>query len=211
MTIETLLKAIPVPATPFEAYVGPWRPIEAALGTALPQDYKDFIRLYGNGRFLDFLGIGVPVSRCPNLQLVSQAQIVSNIFRAIEEPAYPLWPAPGGLLSFGSTDNGHNLYWSCRGPPDDWGVVVWDPGMGDYERFDCDLTDFLAGLITGDVVPKSFPEELLPCDYLFTPYSYRDFGEFRMSWRVSYGGAPTDGPNPEAAGVRDREGGGEKS
>ena len=41
------------------ADAGPWEPVEAELGTALPQDYKDFVRVYGSGYFMQFLGIYV--------------------------------------------------------------------------------------------------------------------------------------------------------
>jgi hypothetical protein len=49
--------------------------------------------------------------------------------------------------------------------------VVLDRAFGRFETFDCDLTDFLAGLAGGEIVPKEFPDELLPCDHLFVPYS----------------------------------------
>ena len=38
MTIEALIKVVPPPAVPDEAYLGPWDAIEADLGTGLPQD-----------------------------------------------------------------------------------------------------------------------------------------------------------------------------
>jgi hypothetical protein len=172
MTIERLMKAVPVPAAPFEAFSGPWEPIEAELGTVLPQDYKDFVRLYGGGYFMEFLGICVPESQNANVRLVTRARIVSGIFSSMDEDwPYALWPAPGGLLSFGGTDNGDELFWDTRGAPDEWGVVVWDRGFGEFEAFDCGLTDFLAGLATGDIAPKEFPDDLLPCDALFEPNS----------------------------------------
>jgi len=191
MTIDALIKAIPPPDAPFEAYSGPWQPFEAALGTPLPQDYKDLVRLYGSGRFMGFFGIWVPVSRSPNLRLLSCVQAVTNMFRLMEElpyPSYPLWPVVGGLLPFGSSDNGDEFFWLCQGAPADWRVVVWDRGMDVFEALDCDLTDFIARIATGENTPEAFPDDMLPCDCLFRPYSHRDFGEFRMSWRVSYGG-----------------------
>lgn len=203
MTVETLIKAAPPPTDPFEAYIGPWQPFEAALRTPLPQDYKDFVRLYGNGRFLDFIGVNVPVSRSPYMRLVSDAETVIHSFHSDEECPYPLWPDPGGLLPFGRTDNGDQFFWLCRGAPPDWRVVVWDRGMLEYEMFDCDLTDFLAGIVTGDIKPKAFPDDLLPWVRLFSPYSHRDFGEFRMAWRVSYGGRPEARSVPDGAGQED--------
>lgn len=167
MTIHNLIKVVPPPAAPDEAYSGPWETIEADLGTALPQDYKDFVRIYGCGDFMEFLGIHVPVSWSPYVRLQSEVRVICDTLRHLEDCPYPLWPEPGGLLPFGKTDFGDYLFWLPRGPPDAWGVVVWDRGMGEYEAFDCGLTDFLAGVATGDIDPMGFPEDMLPCDRLF--------------------------------------------
>jgi hypothetical protein len=174
MTVETLMKAVPPPVEPSGAFLGPWEPIEAELGTALPQDYKDFVRLYGSGYFMEFLGIYVPRSRNPNLRLESVVRAICDTFVDREELPYPLWPNPGGLLPFGGTDNGDSLFWNPRGAPTDWGIVVWDRAFCGFEAFDYGLTDFLAGLATGEVVPKEFPDDLSSCDRLFKPLSARD-------------------------------------
>jgi hypothetical protein len=174
MTIDTLIKMIPPPAEPDQAFSGPWEPIEAEIGAALPQDYKDFVRLYGGGYFMEFLGVRVPRSTNPNTRLETLVRVVceglSSIF-PLEEIPYPFWPSPGGLLPFGVTDNGDDLFWLTRGAPADWKVVVLDRGFGRFETFDCDLTDFLAGLATGEILPEEFPDDLLPCDRLFIPDS----------------------------------------
>ncbi len=167
MTIEALIEAVPPPAEPFEAFSGPWEPVEAELGTALPQDYKDFVRLYGSGYFMQFLGIDVPRSRNPNLRLELRVRTIGDYFVHDGEPPYPLWPSAGGLLPFGGTDNGDDLFWLARGAPADWRVVVYDRGFGEFEVFEFGLTDFLAGLATGEILPEEFPEDLLPCDCLF--------------------------------------------
>lgn len=170
MSIKTLLKAVPPPDRPFEAFTGPWEPIEAELGTALPQDYKDFVRIYGSGYFMQFLGVAVPRSNNPNTRFESGVGLVSGMFAMLdEEPPYPMWPAAGGLIAFGGTDNGDFLFWLAQGAPDDWRVVVGDDEMWEFEALDCNLTDFLAGLATGAVAPKAFPSDLLPCDRLFQP------------------------------------------
>lgn len=172
MTIDTLIKVLAPPPKPFEAFNGPWEPIEVELGLALPQDYKDFIRHYGSGYFVEFLSIYVPRSRNPNLRLERIVREVCEGLASViplDEPPYPYWPNPGGLLPFGGTDNGDELFWLTRGAPDDWKVVVQDRGLGRFETFDCDLTEFLAGLITGGIQPEAFPDDLLPCDRPFIP------------------------------------------
>ncbi len=201
MTIERLIRAIPPPALAAEAYNGPWEPIEAEIGIALPQDYKDFVRLYGSGYFMQFLGIYVPRSKNPNVRLERQVRQICDIFQQIGELAYPLWPNPGGLLPFGVTDNGDFLFWLTRGLPESWQVVVWDRGMQEFEALGCDLTDFLAGLSTGEILPREFPEELLPCDCLFKPHygqlrrwvrlaaASPNNGAFGFTWRMGAYGA----------------------
>lgn len=173
-TIDTLIKVLAPPINPFEAFSGPWEPIEAELGVGLPQDYKDFIRLYGSGYFLQFLGVYVPRSRNPHLRLQRVARVVCeglSSLTPLEDPPYPYWPARGGLLPFGGTDNGDDLFWLTRGAPDDWKVVVQDRGFDRFETFDCDLSEFIAGLVTGEIQPEEFPEDLLPCDRPFIPHA----------------------------------------
>jgi len=193
MTIENLVKVVSPPDLPGETFNRPWGPIEAELGTALPQDYKDFVRLYGNGYFLEFLGINVPRSRNPHTRLESGVRVICDSFLEDEELPYPLWPKPDGLLPFGGTDNGDYLFWLPRGAPENWGIVVWDRGFGDFEAFDCDLTDFLAGLATGEIRPKEFPDDLLPCDHPFSPYSPPPQRVIQVTWRMGSFGSGASG------------------
>jgi hypothetical protein len=46
--IRKLTKILPPPSQPVEAS-GDWDEVERTLGTALPDDYKEFISLYGTG------------------------------------------------------------------------------------------------------------------------------------------------------------------
>jgi hypothetical protein len=189
MTIESLMRAVPPPEAPFEAFLGPWEPVEAELRTALPPDYKDFARLYGFGYFMEFLGISIPRSTNPNTRLESSVPNTCEMFGQFhdrDEFPYPIWPNPGGLVPFGGTDNGDELFWLPRGAPSNWGVVVWDRGLGNFEPFDCDMTDFLAGLATGALLPEEFPP-LLPCEHLFLPDAR--YVRLRHKWKVSPGGS----------------------
>jgi hypothetical protein len=102
MSIDALIEVIPPPAEPSEAFSGPWEPIEAELGRALPQDYKDFVRLYGLGSFMEFLWVNVPRSESPYVRLEAEVRTVRDIFRDHEDFRQPLWPTPGGLLVFGA-------------------------------------------------------------------------------------------------------------
>lgn len=170
MPIETLIKVVPPPAAPFEAYDGPWEPIEAEFGVSLPPDYKDFVRLYGSGYFMQFLGVAVPVSANTYVRLAWGAATIRSMLEDVVNPQL-LWPSRGGMLPFGGTDNGDTLFWLTRGATAEWPVVVLGRGVTEFETFECDLTDFLAGLATGDTQPEEFPDDLLPNDCLFRPHS----------------------------------------
>jgi hypothetical protein len=169
MTIEALVQVLPPPEAPTASFSGSWGPVEAELGTRLPQDYKDFVRLFGSGYLFEFMGINVPYSGNPNVRLVSEARAIYRIFIDDDELEQPLWPVPAGLLPFGSTDNGDYLFWKTKGDPDDWTVAIWSRGDVAFEFLDCGLTDFLAGLATGTNIPQCLPDDLLPCKTPFRP------------------------------------------
>jgi hypothetical protein len=172
MTIENLIKAVPPPAAPFEPFQGRWGPIEIALGTPLPPDYKDFARLYGSGGFMDFVLIAVPGAD-GGVRFARWVGEICRDFTHMERESPTIyWPIPGGLLPLGHTTNGDNLFWQTRGPPETWRIAVWDRGgpFGEnIEMFDCDLTDFLAGLATGAITPEAFPDDFFPYEPLFEP------------------------------------------
>ena len=174
MTIDTLMKVITPPREPAGVFLGPWEPIEAELGIPIPPDYKDLVRVYGSGYYMEFFGIHVPRSANLNLRLETQVAAICATFSDRDELIYPLWPDPGGLVPFGGTDNGDFLFWLPRRALADWSIVVWDRGLGNFEVFDCDLTNFIAGLATGAIVPKEFPEDLVTCDHLFQPHTAGD-------------------------------------
>jgi len=171
MSIDMLMQVIPPPLEPTGAFLGPWAPVEAELGIPLPPDYKDLVRVYGSGHYMEFFGVGVPRSPNPNTRLEMKVPRACATFFDRDELPYPLWPDPQGLVPFGSTDNGDFLFWLPRGAPEKWGVVVWDRGLWTFESFDCDITSFIAGVATGEIIPEAFPEDLVTCDCLFRPHT----------------------------------------
>jgi len=171
MTIENLIKAVPPPAQPYEAFSGPWEPVEAELGAVLPGDYKEFSRLYGSGIFMEFLSINTPRSENPHARIEYQARLFHHFHSNHEDFIYAIWPNRGGVILIADTYNGDSIFWIPTGPAETWKILVWGRGYGSFEVFDCDLTDFLAGLATGRLAPREFPDDMLPCDEFFRPYT----------------------------------------
>jgi len=51
------------------------------------------------------------------------------------------------------------------------GTVLAAQMLRDFETFDCDLTDLLAGLATGGIRPEILPEDFYPIPNLFNSHS----------------------------------------
>jgi hypothetical protein len=157
MTIQNLIKAFPPPVKPAYPFDGPWEPIEARIRTPLPQDYKDLVRLYGCGKFMDTVQVFSPAYPSDYCQLLPQVFQMQRDFVA-GQPEIPMYPIPGGLLVCGNVVDTGYIFWLTRGPVSEWPIVLWDhdPIGPELETFECDLTDFLAGVVTGGIWPKAF-------------------------------------------------------
>lgn len=158
MTIKRLIQALPPPSEPLEPFTDPWEPVETYLGTRLPQDYKDFARLYGRGRVAGLLYVNLPGSPDQGGSLEGELDLAREMVNYGVPVPYPAWPDTGGL-------------------PDDWKVVFWDRGASEnecFEEFDCGMAEFLAGLADGSILPKGHQrEDLEPIGPIFQPYSHR--------------------------------------
>jgi len=169
MTIEALIAVVPPPAGPQGAFAGPWEPVEAHLGTKLPEDYKQLARLYGRGTFMELLSVNLPGDRDRRGSLEGELRMAGAMVNYGVPVPYPVWPEPGGLLNIGLTAFNDRLFWLTRGDPAEWRVVVWDRAFQRLETFDCDLTGFLAGLATGEIAPEAFADRALSAAPLFEP------------------------------------------
>lgn len=67
-----------------------------------------------------------------------------------ERYPYPLHPAPGGLLVWGTTMDADRLCWLTGGEPEDWPVVVWS-SEGWYETHRTGTAGFIEGWTCGRV------------------------------------------------------------
>lgn len=168
MTINYLTLQLPPPVNPSEIpTTGAWTVLERRLGTMLPDDYKEFIELYGSGRVGRFLWIFNPFSANENLnlekQIATQANVLFELQSYGEAIPYKSFPEPGGILPFGITDNGDVLFWRVTGDPNNWHVVVNESRAPDWEGYELSMSRFLAEILqrhlTCNIFPKNFPEQ----------------------------------------------------
>jgi hypothetical protein len=183
--LDKLIQVMPPPTKPLE--VGgseDWPSIEEALGTALPQDYKDFINEYGSGYLGEFVWIFNPFSSSQHINLLATVSRHLPMLRSLvnqargsaseERHPYVIWPEENGLLPWGKTDNGDELFWQTTGHPDQWTIVAVENRGPDIDRYEGSMTGFLAGIISGEVkskvVPKSYIDRDVDGHALFEPY-----------------------------------------
>jgi hypothetical protein len=162
------------PAKPFEAD-GSWSQVERTLGTSLPDDYKDFIRIYGSGRIGHFMGVLNPFAKNPNMNLLEKSRELLDTLRYLRDDGepipYAIYPTSGGLFPVAVTDNGDVINWLTNGGAADWTIVVNESRGPDYEQFDCNLTAFLQGLLDQSLICEILPTFDFDGAAEFTPHS----------------------------------------
>lgn len=141
-----------------------WQLVETSLGMGLPEDYKDFISCYGTGAVDQFLWVLNPFSNNKYLNLLDAGSAQLEVLRQLrddfgENIPYPLGSDSNGLYPWAITDNGDVLYWLCNGVPSDWLIVVNEARAPCWREFKCSMSEFLARLITRELIVDIFPDD----------------------------------------------------
>ncbi|MFD8013680.1 hypothetical protein [Streptomyces sp. NPDC058955] len=136
-----------------------WADVEARLGTALPVDYRQFAEVFGEGAFDGFLRVYAPGSDERGGDLVGntlrQADFVRVHGGRLWKP-YEVYPAPGGLLQWGDTEQATTFYWLTEGTdPDRWPILATGDDFSSWVRFDGTITEFLYRVLTDPHHPFS--------------------------------------------------------
>ncbi|HWG84171.1 MAG TPA: SMI1/KNR4 family protein [Deinococcales bacterium] len=167
LVLEELLALVPAGAAPLVLPPSWWSAVEAALGTALPGDYKALVARYGD-RFGRGFHVYSPFAGAGGRNLNEAADDASRVVREraarsdarMQSFPYRLYPECDGLLLWGSEDSGLLLFWLTGGDPDAWPVVVVDPRNLESERFDMPAASFLRGAVTRRLHSRILPGAL---------------------------------------------------
>jgi hypothetical protein len=123
-----LLEFLPPPEKP-KRLDRDWKKVEAEVGLALPEDYKQFIDHFGTGvirgyrREVGELEVWNFRDSSFSRAFKGRVSVAIGVFEEVSDCPFPFYPEPGGLLPFASTRSGDYLNWRTEGPPDDWDVV----------------------------------------------------------------------------------------
>lgn len=104
----------------------PWPAIEQAWGVVFPDDYKQFLGLYGAGRFGEYLGMMAPFPQ-DHEAYKAGLRMVPLDPEMLEELCcpFPAYPEEGGVIAIGDTPNGDTLLYRTAPKPQDWRIVTW--------------------------------------------------------------------------------------
>lgn len=143
-----------------------WSATERFLGRAIPQDYKRFMEIYGDGSWHSFVLFFPPGGDDEKYTLPYEAVQQSRVYgeqktSRPDEYTMPLLPENGSLMPFARTENGDYLGWIV-GPddPDNWKIAILAHEYGRAEQFDMSFAEFLTRLTKGEVKPECFPDSL---------------------------------------------------
>ncbi|WP_190211096.1 hypothetical protein [Kitasatospora indigofera] len=127
---------------PGEGPVVDWQATETALGATLPKEYKEIVDVFGSGSFDGYVDLLVPNDR--DLDLIAWSRTAADRFAP-----RPSFPAPHGLLQWGSSEQEIDFAWQTgAADPSDWPVLVRADRYDEWQRFDCSLGEFLVRLLT---------------------------------------------------------------
>lgn len=176
--MNELIKLVPPPFQPVD--IGndqDWLAIERKIGLALPTSYKNYISRYGSGQIGRFLWIYNPFSNDQNINLLTQVDIVLDVLRTVKAKhgesicPYAIFPEESGLLPFGRTDNGDDLFWLTEGNPEEWKIIIQATRSDKFEEHENNLESFLEKLISGNLGSEIITSHLIDQQKLFVSAS----------------------------------------
>ncbi|SFO17494.1 hypothetical protein SAMN04489713_104380 [Actinomadura madurae] len=160
-------------ADPFD-----WGRVERRIGAAVPRDYRELLDAGGGGIWLDWLRLYVPAPGVglKHVDLERSGVEFEQLQDLFEDEVVG---RPDGLdpdsrlLPWASTGTGLTLYWqvSPEAAAGSYPIRVSDRNGDVWERYDLLTTDFLLGIIRGEVHSELLNESWTKRDMLFKPYA----------------------------------------
>ncbi|MFC7929291.1 SMI1/KNR4 family protein [Streptomyces cinereoruber] len=154
--VEQLTRIVPPPA---DRSPRAWPEVEARLGAALPEDFKDLVDTYGGGVFDETIWILEPDCPDRDYDLLAmkeeRAEVLARLWEIGPEPRPSELDVPGaGLLPFAYVEGtGAYLYWLTGKDvrPEDWTVLA-NAGRGpEWEHHPMGSVRFVLSVLTGEV------------------------------------------------------------
>jgi hypothetical protein len=155
------------------AYVPDWEVTERLLGSPLPTDYKELLRVFPAGEFGGTALVQPPRATGHEGDLLYLFEQVLRDLRKKKGSLYAVYPDRPGLIPWANcyAGNAAELFWLAGdGDPDTWPVVLSGRGKPQWERFEVGAVEFLTGMVRGEVPSRILPE-------IAGPPTFQSFGK----------------------------------
>jgi hypothetical protein len=161
MSLDALTTHIKRPPNPIETgTTSDWNRVEAELAFVFPEEYKQFIQVYGSGCIDGFLWVMNPFSANSNMELAVQARLRQDALRSLIEDFNISCPyAWHDLVPWAFTDNGDVLYFLRANTDEDSSIVISDAGATEFQEVSMSLSLFLIALVTRTLRVSVFPDD----------------------------------------------------
>lgn len=163
---KLLKNVLPIPQNVYD--VGNekmWNEFEKNTGIIFPNDYRRLIDNYGTGGIGNFIWFLTPFVDDDNVNYLKKMNIMLESYKVSKGNfpdyfTYNLYPEVGGLLPWGYTENGDELYWKTNSSLDKWEIVIYESASSDCHNYKMQLIEFLYKIITKELICNAFPEDL---------------------------------------------------
>jgi len=142
-----------------------WAQVEQALGTQLPEDYKQLVDTFGGGVFDETVWLLEPGCSVPDYDLLSMAEerqeVLGNLWNHGEPKPAELETAGARLLPWAyAEEGGEFLYWLITPgqDPGTWPIMINEGRGPEWEKHPGPCAAFLLSLMTGETSSGTFPE-----------------------------------------------------
>lgn len=142
-----------------------WLQFQNKNGIIFPNDYKDMINYYGTGGINNFLWFLTPFAKDENVNYMYRSKQMLEAYKESkisfpDDFPYNIFPEKDGLLPWGYTDNGDELYWQTSKNIEEWKIVVYESRSTICYSYHMGLAEFLYKLLSKQIVCDIFPDDL---------------------------------------------------
>lgn len=149
-----------------------WLRFQQKYKLNFPIQYVQFINTYGTGSINNFLWILTPYEENKEINIFQRANIMHESYEYMKnmfpgEFYYNIYPDEGGLLPWGYTDNGDELYFDLNNNT----IVVMETRYSNFYEYKMGMIEFLYKLFIKEIRCNAFPKDFL--DKIFKYYTYK--------------------------------------
>jgi hypothetical protein len=155
---------MPPPRAPVDrGTLAGWASVWRAVGTRLPEDFVEFIDMYGSGEVCRWMSVHNPFSSAETEAFIPRMLGALGAFRVLKESdpdaiPFPIHFEPQGLIPWGTSIDGDEFCWLAKGLPSEWTVVIICR-HAPPEEHRVGMGAFLERALAGDLQSAAWPKD----------------------------------------------------